>query len=135
MFVAGFIGSPATNFLKGTYADGKFTIGDMHIELPEQFTKDMQAYEGKEIVMGIRPEDLHAEEIVNETYPSAVFDFAIDVSELLGNEFILHGKIAGQKLQARVNARYDLSDCASFRLAMDLEKVHFFDPETENRIV
>lgn len=135
MFVAGFIGSPATNFLKGTYAGGKFTIGDMHIELPEQFTKDMQAYEGKEIVMGIRPEDLHAEEIVNETYPSAVFDFAIDVSELLGNEFILHGKIAGQKLQARVNARYDLSDCASFRLAMDLEKVHFFDPETENRIV
>ena len=135
MFVAGFIGSPATNFLKGTYADGKFMIGDMHIILPEQFTKDMQAYEGKEIVMGIRPEDLHAEEIVNETYPSAVFDFAIDVSELLGNEFILHGKIAGQKLQARVNARYDLSDCASFRLAMDLEKVHFFDPETENRIV
>ena len=135
MFVAGFIGSPATNFLKGTYAGGKFMIGDMHIALPEQFTKDMQAYEGKEIVMGIRPEDLHAEEIVNETYPSAVFDFAIDVSELLGNEFILHGKIAGQKLQARVNARYDLSDCASFRLAMDLEKVHFFNPETENRIV
>ena len=135
MFVAGFIGSPATNFLKGTYASGKFTIGDMHITLPEQFTKDMQAYEGKEIVMGIRPEDLHAEEIVNETYPSAVFDFAIDVSELLGNEFILHGKLAGQKLQARINARYDLSDCASFRLAMDLEKVHFFDPKTENRIV
>ena len=135
MFVAGFIGSPATNFLKGTYAGGKFMIGDMYIDLPEQFTKDMQAYEGKEIVMGIRPEDLHAEEIVNETYPSAVFDFAIDVSELSGNEFILHGKIAGQKLQARVNARYDLSDCASFRLAMDLEKVHFFDPETENRIV
>ena len=131
----GYIQQIGTNFLKGTYAGGKFTIGDMHIELPEQFTKDMQAYEGKEIVMGIRPEDLHAEEIVNETYPSAVFDFAIDVSELLGNEFILHGKIAGQKLQARVNARYDLSDCASFRLAMDLEKVHFFDPETENRIV
>ena len=40
MFVAGFIGSPATNFLKGTYAGGKFTIGDMHIALPEQFTKD-----------------------------------------------------------------------------------------------
>ncbi len=56
-----------------------------------------QAYEGKENCDGYSS-DLHAEEIVNETYPT-VFDFAIDVSELLGNEFILHGKIAGQNYE------------------------------------
>ncbi|MCI5722879.1 MAG: sn-glycerol-3-phosphate ABC transporter ATP-binding protein UgpC [Erysipelotrichaceae bacterium] len=136
MFVAGFIGSPATNFLKGTYhaKEEEFHIGNLKVHLPGQFTADLAGYDGKEVVMGIRPEDLHSEEIVKETYPSAVFDFEIDVNELLGNEFILHGKLADQKLQARINARYDIADHGTFKLAMDLEKVHFFDVETTNRI-
>lgn len=134
MFVAGFIGSPATSFLKGLYTRGTFCIGDMKIELPEMFHESMQAYEGKEVVMGIRPEDLHGEGIVNDMYPSASFDFDVDVSELLGNELILHGVLDGQKLLARVNARYDIKNHSKFRLTMDLEKVHFYDIESTNRI-
>ena len=130
MFVAGFIGSPATNFVKGIYTKGHFKVGELNIKLPEQFLSDLESYENKEIVLGIRPEDLHGEGIVGETYPSAVFDFMVDIKELLGHEFILHGKIAGQEIQAKVNARNEAQVHSIIRLSMDLDKIHLFDEKT-----
>lgn len=134
-FVAGFIGAPATNFLNGTYQGNNFIIGKHNLVLPQMFKEKMKAYEGKEVILGIRPEDLHAEAIVGQTYPSAQLQFYVDVTELLGHEFILHGKISGQSLQAKIAARSEVRAHETITLYMDLSKVHFFDIESEQCIV
>ena len=134
LFVAGFLGAPATNFVKGTYTNGFFHVKDMKIEIPLMYREKLSSYEGKEVIMGIRPEDLHGEGIVADTYPSANFDFEIEVAELLGHEYILHGDLNGQKMCAKVNSRLEPEAHSTIKLTMDLSKVHFFDMETENRI-
>ena len=134
LFVAGFLGAPATNFIKGVYKDGFFIVDDMKIEIPLMFKEKLSAYDGKEVIMGIRPEDLHGEGIVADTYPSALFDFEIEVAELLGHEYILHGSLKGQNMCAKVNSRLEPEAHTTIKLTMDLSKVHFFDLETENRI-
>lgn len=134
LFVAGFLGAPATNFIKGVYNNGIFNIDDMKIEIPQMFKEKLSAFEGKEIILGIRPEDLHGEGIVADTYPTAHFDFEIEVAELLGHEYILHGSLKGQDMCAKVNSRLEPAAHTRIKLTMDLSKVHFFDPETENRI-
>lgn len=135
MFVAGFLGAPATNFIHGTYADGIFTAGDHKIQVPDMFQDKMKAYNGKKVIMGIRPEDMHAEGIVAQTYPSARFTFHIDVAELLGHEYILHGTYNGESMSAKIASRLEAKGHEDLDLTMDLSKIHFFDPETENRIV
>lgn len=135
LFVAGFIGAPATNFIKGTYSNGHFVVEDFKAKLSEPFVKALADYEGKEIILGIRPEDLHGEGIVADTYPSASFDFEVEVNELLGHEFILHGKMHNQPIQAKVSSRYDVKAHDIFKLTMDLEKAHFYDIDTTNRII
>lgn len=135
MFVAGFIGAPATNFLKGTYENKTFIMNGQAIELPEMYLEDLKAYEGKEIVMGVRPEDLHGEGIVADTYPTAHFKYDVEISELLGHECILHGKMGEQPLVAKVASRLEVKAHESVDLTFDLSKVHFFDSETEMKII
>ena len=135
MFVAGFLGAPATNFLQGTYQGNAFICNDQRIEMPDMFHEAMKPYDGKEVVMGIRPEDLHGEGIVADTYPTSHFMFVVEVSELLGHEFILHGRFGKQRLEAKVAARIEARPHEDIELAMDLSKVHFFDKETEETII
>ena len=132
MFVAGFLGAPATNFIKGRYESGYFVVGDTKILIPDMY--NLKEYENKEVVLGIRPEDLHGEGIVKETYPSAAFDFEIEVAELLGHEYILHGQFMNQPMCAKINSRLSPKAHDKIHLTMDLSKIHFFDPETELRI-
>ena len=135
MFVAGFLGAPATNFLQGTYQGNAFICNDQRIEMPDMFHEAMKPYDGKEVVMGIRPEDLHGEGIVADTYPTSHFMFDVEVSERLGHEFILHGRFGKQRLEAKVAARIEARPHEDIELAMDLSKVHFFDKETEETII
>lgn len=134
LFVAGFLGAPATNFINGKYSNKQFHVEGLDIDIPEMFLNKLEAYEGKEVILGIRPEDLHDEGIVAETYPSAHFDFEIEVAELLGHEYILHGALNGQSMCAKVNSRLEPASHTTLKLTMDLSKIHFFDPKTENRI-
>lgn len=135
MFVAGFIGAPATNFLKGMYKDHTFILGSKVIEIPEMYHEDMKPYDGKEVIMGIRPEDLHGEGIVSQTYTSARVKFDVEVSELLGHECILHGLIESQPVVAKVASRLDVKSHDTVDLTFDLSKIHFFDVETTNTII
>src|SRR5690554_7790001 len=64
MFVANFIGSPAMNFIYGKYAEGRFHVGDKSFVIPEMFLEELKEYNHKEVVLGIRPEDIHYEGIV-----------------------------------------------------------------------
>ena len=86
-------------------------------------------------MFGIRPEDIHGEGIVAETYPSSSMQFYVEVNELLGHEFILHGKVGEQRLVAKVAARLEARPHDTVQIALDLSKAHFFDPQTQNCII
>jgi multiple sugar transport system ATP-binding protein len=136
IFVGGFIGSPAMNFLNGTLEDGFFKIGDMKIAVPGGKMKVLQdkGYTGKEIVLGIRPEDIHDEPVFLESSSNTKIDAKIDVAELMGAETFLYSTVSGQDFIARVDSRTDIRNGQSISLAFDMNKAHFFDKETELRI-
>src|SRR5690554_6084931 len=142
IFVGGFIGTPPMNFIEGQVNDdGFFVCGDhklgvSKIKVPEAKLKLLteQNYVEKPIILGIRPEDIHDENIVLETYNDARVKLKVDVSELLGAETLINAVMNGQNLVAKVNARTDIHMGDDIEVAFDMNKCHFFDPETELRI-
>ncbi|MEA3322331.1 MAG: sn-glycerol-3-phosphate ABC transporter ATP-binding protein UgpC [Bacillota bacterium] len=136
VFVGGFIGSPAMNFFNGKLEDGTFLIGEQKIAVPEGKMKVLrdQGYVGKEIILGIRPEDIHDEPVFIESSVGTTITAVIEVSELLGAESMLYSQINGQDFVARVDSRTDVKPQQKLQLALDMNKCHFFDIETESRV-
>ncbi|MBS4171870.1 sn-glycerol-3-phosphate ABC transporter ATP-binding protein UgpC [Bacillus sp. FJAT-49736] len=137
MFVAGFIGSPAMNFFKGKLEDGSFIISDkVQIAVPDGKMKVLRekGYVGKDIVLGIRPEDIHDEPIFLDASPGSKIVANIEVSELTGAETMLYSQIEGQDFISRVDSRTEIRIGDKVELALDMNKVHFFDQETEMNI-
>ncbi|WP_404449049.1 sn-glycerol-3-phosphate ABC transporter ATP-binding protein UgpC [Sutcliffiella horikoshii] len=136
VFVGGFIGSPAMNFFNGKLEDGAFLIGEQKITVPEGKMKVLrdQGYVGKEVILGIRPEDIHDEPVFIESSVGTTITAVIEVSELLGAESMLYSQINGQDFVARVDSRTDVKPQQKLQLALDMNKCHFFDMETESRI-
>ncbi|WP_010529853.1 ABC transporter ATP-binding protein [Lentibacillus jeotgali] len=136
IFVGGFIGSPSMNFLTGTLKDGHFANEDATIKIPEGKMKTLRekGYVDKEIILGIRPEDIHDEPAFIEATPETRITVTIDVAELMGAESYLYSKLAGQDFIARVDSRSDITGGEKIDLAFDMNKVLFFDAESEARI-
>lgn len=138
LFVAGFIGTPPMNFITGS-VNGKqiFTSGNHTIKVPDDKFEIIKqnAMIDKEIVLGIRPEDIHDEEVVMEAYPGAVLDIIVDVAELLGSETNIYTSINGHNVCASINARSGVRIGDKMKLALDMNKCHFFDPQSEQRLV
>ncbi|MDP4083959.1 MAG: sn-glycerol-3-phosphate ABC transporter ATP-binding protein UgpC [Bacillota bacterium] len=136
VFVGGFIGSPAMNFFNGKLEDGTFVIENLKLTVPEGKMKFLreQGYVGKTIVLGVRPEDIHDEPVFIEASSGSKITANIDVSELLGAETMIYSNIGGQDFVARLDSRTDIHPGDSLELAFDMNKAHFFDFETEQRI-
>lgn len=136
VFVGGFIGSPAMNFLHGNLKDGAFHVGNVAIKVPEGKLKMLndRGFAGKDLILGVRPEDIHDEPVFIESSQGTKIDAKIDVAELMGAETYLYSKIGEQDFIARVDSRSDVESGQTLELALDMNKAHFFDPETENRI-
>ena len=134
LFVAGFIGSPQMNFLdaevsvKGNKA--VVTVGGNELVLPESKAKAVidGGYDGKTVVLGIRPEDVHD---TDGPVAGNTIDATIKVYELLGAEVFLYFDFAGTQMTARVNPRTTARTGDTVRFALDMEKVHLFDKETQ----
>lgn len=138
LFVAGFIGTPPMNFIRGIVnTKGLFTAGVHTLQVPsdkfELITENNMV--GKEIVLGIRPEDIHDEQVVMDTYPGAVLQIIVDVAELLGSETNIYTNINENHICAVINARTGVRIGDKMKLALDMNKCHFFDPSTEQRLV
>lgn len=136
-FVAGFIGSPAMNFFDVTYRDGVISDGKgLRLSVPEGRAKVLedQGYNGKQLIFGIRPEDIHSEEAFLETWPEAVIASQVVVSELLGATSQLYQKIDETEFVAIVNARDFHSPGDTVKMGFDLNKAHFFDKESTDAI-
>ncbi|MCS0789630.1 sn-glycerol-3-phosphate ABC transporter ATP-binding protein UgpC [Cytobacillus pseudoceanisediminis] len=136
VFVGGFIGSPAMNFFNGKLEDGKFVIGKTQIAVPEGKMKVLreQGYTSKDIVLGIRPEDIHDEPVFIDASAGSKINARIDVSELTGAETMIYSSIEGQDFVARVDSRTDIKPGQNLELAFDMNKAHFFDATSERRI-
>ena len=131
MFVAGFIGSPAMNFIRGALDGNFFVTESLHIPVPEDKLTILNArgYQRKPLVLGIRPEDIAGAEQQN-----AHFDARITVAELTGAEFMLYCSIGGHEFVCRSNANTDYQAGQLLSLCFDMNKCHFFDCETEEVI-
>ncbi|WP_276804241.1 ABC transporter ATP-binding protein [Lactobacillus hominis] len=137
MFVAGFIGSPQMNFFNVHYKDGRISDGKgLDIEIPEGKAKVLEdkGYADRDVVFGIRPEDIHAEEAFLETWPNATIKSEVVVSELLGSTIQLYQKVDGTEFVAIVNARDYHKPGDKVEMGFDVNKAHFFDKETTNAI-
>ncbi|MBO1000585.1 sn-glycerol-3-phosphate ABC transporter ATP-binding protein UgpC [Bacillus sp. SD075] len=137
VFVGGFIGSPAMNFFTGTLKEGTIKIGEQTLEIPELKMKMLrnQGYIGKDIILGIRPEDFHNEGTCFTESPNTKFTTQIDVAELMGADFMLYSTLEGQDFVARVDAKNVIQAGENIELALDMNKAHFFDKGTEHRIL
>ncbi|MDC3417290.1 ABC transporter ATP-binding protein [Aquibacillus salsiterrae] len=137
IFVGGFIGSPAMNFFTGKLTDGKFETGGVSLEVPEGKMKILreQGYVGKELVIGVRPEDMHDEPVFIDANPGSKVTAKIDVAELMGSESYLYSSLGDQEFIARVDSRTDIKGGGEkIDLAFDMHKSHFFDKDSELRI-
>lgn len=134
VFVAGFIGSPAMNFFNVTLSKGSITDNHgLNLKIPEGKNKVLveKGYEGKELIFGIRPEDIHTEQIAIDTTPEATIKAEIVVSELLGAETMLYSRVGDTEFISRVDARDFHQPGKMIDLAFNLNKSHFFDKESE----
>lgn len=136
-FVAGFIGSPAMNFFDVTVEGTRIVSEDgLDIAITEGQAKMLKeaGYDGKKVTFGIRPEDISANLLVEETFPNANVEAEVLVSELLGSETMLYVKLGQTEFASRVDARDFHNPGEKVSLTFNVSKGHFFDLETEKAI-
>ena len=140
LFVAGFIGSPQMNFVdakckvKGN--DVYLVAGPSEIKLsPDKAKKLIEGkYDGKTVVLGIRPEDVHDEPDFLAKSPDTVIEAKIRVYEMLGAEVFLYFDYEGANMTARVEPTTKARTGDTVKFALDANKIHVFDKETERTI-
>jgi multiple sugar transport system ATP-binding protein len=129
-FVAGFIGSPAMNFVDVEVTDGQLKgPGDWSVAVPPRAREQLTA--GQRVVAGFRPEHL---EIGEPGSDRGSFRARADVVEYLGNEELLHVSAADQDVVAIVDSDHRVRPNDIVNLFVPLEKVHLFDPESGETI-
>ena len=95
---------------------------------------DLQLKNLHEIILGVRPEDIYVENDINNKNPSTSINIECDVAELLGHETIVYGYIGGQRVVIKTSSANEISQGDKLIYQFDMNKVHFFDPTTTNRI-
>ena len=139
VFVAGFMGSPAMNFLNGTIQEeeNRLYIQTKSFNLPIPITSytKYQEYIGKEIIFGIRPENIYSEEFTPPKTKPFPIQAEITVVEMMGHEAIVYCNLAdGQELVARVDPRSYFLPGHIVTLLFDLNRFHLFDSEQKHRL-
>ncbi len=95
---------------------------------------DLQLKNLHEIILGVRPEDIYVENDINNKNPSTTINIECDVAELLGHETIVYGYIGGQRVVIKTSSANEINQGDKLIYQFDMNKVHFFDPTTTNRI-
>jgi multiple sugar transport system ATP-binding protein len=141
LFVACFIGSPQMNILRAVIIenDGQIAIklGDGSVlAVSDEMQKVLRdrGYIGKEVHLGIRPENLHDSEVDPLTSNYSILKGKVEVAELMGSETYLYFPIAGQQITARVDSHSRMRTGDTVELQFHSEKIHLFDMETEKAI-
>ena len=150
-FVAGFIGSPQMNFIdsKLIKVDGKYVIEfgtedtketrgvKYTVEVPESKADKnvLEPLVGKEVVLGIRPECIHDEEMFISSAKTGIIDTTVEVAEMMGAETYLYLNCVGIQMTARVSPRNNVRPQDKIKVAIDPNRIHIFDKDTEKAVV
>jgi multiple sugar transport system ATP-binding protein len=131
-FVAGFIGSPAMNFVEvAISADGRWAEAEgLRLQVPER----VRARGGQRLTLGVRPEALQLANGADGGAAGNGFATRVDVMEPLGNEILLNFRAGGSAMVARVDPGARVKAHDSVRFAVDAERLHFFDAGTEDAL-
>jgi multiple sugar transport system ATP-binding protein len=133
VFVAGFIGSPAMNFFdaKVDRSNGRFVITSdaFAAEVPKSQASKIQDYEGKQVVFGIRPEDVHDPKFVPADVETSLVEAKVDVTELMGNEIFLYLDSKSDSFVGRVDPRTSMRAGNEIQVAFNMDNMHLFETE------
>lgn len=139
MFVAGFIGSPAMNFLKGviTSENGEYYFQDRNnkLRILPQYNARIADYKDKPVVFGIRPEDIYDKIFAQDARPEFTLTATVDVVEPMGAEIFLYLCSGSNNFVARVSNQDTAHINQDLQVVFDMSKAHFFDPQTEEAIL
>jgi multiple sugar transport system ATP-binding protein len=138
LFVAGFIGTPAMNFVKSRLqkSDGKLIVdsGAFKVEVPSDRVGAFSNFVGRDVIMGIRPENIHDPHFV----PTGIFtqsvEGKVELTELMGNEIFLYISCGEHNLVARVDPRTAVRMGDRTQVVFNMNNMHLFDPDTEKAI-
>ena len=138
-FVAGFIGSPSMNFIKGKILyENNISFfsekGNLKFNLNGSYTDKLKSYSNKKVWMGVRPEDIYDVSSTSENSNFRKIQTVLDVVEPMGNEIFLYFNIDEVQFVARIPAREKPEPDSQRDLYIDSSKLHFFDGETEESI-
>ncbi len=140
VFVAGFIGSPAMNFFRGTvrqagnvlqFVEANEKATPITITLDERLSAKAAGYIGKPIVFGIRPEDVQDTLVVTNPEAGRTIEVKVEVSEPMGSETYLYLTTGATAFIARVNPTDRFEADQKIKVTIKLENVHLFDGTTE----
>ena len=140
VFVAGFIGSPQMNFIDATISEqggGYFVnFNGYTMQIPGgKGGKDVFGpYVGKPVTLGLRAEDFRTEDIVLANASESTIEATVDIAELMGAEIFLYTDCQGTKITVKAPSRVQAKAGDTVKLAIDLNKMHIFDKETEQVI-
>jgi len=141
LFVAGFIGSPKMNFINArAVRDGGgvyLHFGKHRIKLTESKARALLdgGYPDKEVIMGVRPEDLRAEESFVANSRDTAIDAEVEATEMLGADAFLRLNCAGHSLTARTDPSSAAKAHDVIRVALDADRIHIIDKDTETAVV
>jgi multiple sugar transport system ATP-binding protein len=135
MFVAGFIGSPAMNFMQATLEaeDGRLCVRTdaLRLALPEPHAARVRERAGKPVVFGIRPDDIYDRSLAPAVTEGAAAQLSVDVTEPMGSTVYVYLTAGRDALIADVDAETKAKDGEPLEVVFDMSRSHLFDPETE----
>lgn len=138
-FVAGFIGSPPMNFINGKIIkkDGKFYFSedDFRVKIVDDMYSKVSSYEDKELIFGIRPEDIYDKLFVSDASQDNMIKAVVEIIEPMGSEVFLYITAGRSPMIARVGGHDRPEVGQDIDLVFDMSKVHFFNKDTEETIV
>jgi len=135
VFVAGFIGSPSMNFFDATLkSEGDAVVIDttiFRLVIPASKSTPYKSHVGKEVILGIRPEDIHDRRFSPRDIDPAEIEANVEVVEQMGNEMIIYLEEGGKSFIARTDPRTDARVGGRLSALIDIGNIHVFDRSTE----
>lgn len=138
VFVAGFMGSPAMNFFPAKLRkdSNKMVVdtGDFVLTIPPDRTKPLEQHVGKDVIFGIRPENIHDADFIPPNIHADKVEAKVDVTELMGNEIYLYLITGKNTSVGRVDPRSKMRMGDKAQVAFNMDRFHIFDAQTEQAI-